>query len=65
MWECPDCSQDNELDPDAEQGQIVECLECGLEQEVISLDPLELKPLVTYDHEAEADPDADQDEDEE
>ncbi|MHC4845708.1 MAG: hypothetical protein ACYTCU_06065 [Planctomycetota bacterium] len=69
MWECPDCSQENDLDPDAEEGQIVECLECGLEQEVVNLDPLELKVLVTYDHESDGDPDddsdAEQDDDEE
>jgi lysine biosynthesis protein LysW len=46
MWECEDCGSESELDPDVEEGQIVECLECGAEYEVSCLDPLQLEVLV-------------------
>lgn len=45
MWECEDCGAEFELDPDVEEGQIVECLECGAEFEVRELDPLLLEAL--------------------
>jgi lysine biosynthesis protein LysW len=44
-WECQECSEDNELDPDAEEGQIVECTECGTEFEIVRTRPLSLSPL--------------------
>ena len=45
MWECMECSEENELDPDAEEGQIVECGECGTEFEIVRTEPLALQPL--------------------
>ena len=64
MWECSECDLENELDPDAEEGQIVICAECDAEFEITSFDPLDLRLLdmpVAVDH----DPDGDDDEDEE
>ena len=49
MWECSECEVENDLDPEVEEGQIVECLECGAEFEVQALDPLELERLETAD----------------
>ncbi len=45
MWECSECNQEHDLDPEAEEGQIVECLECGAEFEISTLDPLDLRVL--------------------
>lgn len=45
MWECEECQTEQDLDPDAEEGQIIECEECGAEFEVIELEPLELRQL--------------------
>ncbi len=44
-WECQECFEENELDPDAEEGQIVECVECGTEFEIVRTRPLSLSPL--------------------
>jgi lysine biosynthesis protein LysW len=45
MRECMECSEENDLDPDAEEGQIIECSECGSEFEIVRADPLSLAPL--------------------
>jgi len=67
MWECSECDVENDLDPDVEEEQIVICVECGAEFEVISLDPLELQMLdlvpVADDSDADADYDGDDDDD--
>jgi len=44
--ECPECAADVSLPDDAMEGEIVQCAECGVELEVISLDPptLDLAP---------------------
>jgi len=49
MWECMECSEENDLDPDAEEGQIVECVECGTEFEIVRTEPLALSPLAAGD----------------
>jgi alpha-aminoadipate carrier protein LysW len=54
---CPEC--DNPLDIDAddvEEGEIVQCDECGSDLEVVSSDPLELAPVDAegYDDEDDA-----------
>jgi alpha-aminoadipate/glutamate carrier protein LysW len=63
---CPEC--DNPLDIDAddvEEGEIVQCDECGTDLEVVSSDPLELAAVeeAGYDDEDET-PQATEDEDE-
>ena len=40
--ECPECAADVELPDDVMQGEIVQCGECGIELEVISLEPAKL-----------------------
>jgi len=40
--ECPECAADVSLPDDVMEGEIVQCAECGVELEVISLDPPEL-----------------------
>lgn len=51
---CPEC--DNPLDINVDEvdaGETVTCNECGMELEIVSVDPLELAPVETegYDDE--------------
>jgi alpha-aminoadipate carrier protein LysW len=43
---CPECAADITLTDDALQGEIIQCPDCGVELEVMSLDPprLDLAP---------------------
>lgn len=49
--ECPECAAELALASDVEEGEIVVCPDCGVELEVMSLDPLtiELAPEVEED----------------
>jgi len=61
---CPECDNPITVDADeVEEGEAVHCEECGLELEVVSLDPLELAPIdeAGYDDE-DPTPTADEDE---
>jgi alpha-aminoadipate/glutamate carrier protein LysW len=39
---CPECEGTVDVDVDVEEGEILECPECGVELEVLSTNPLEL-----------------------
>lgn len=39
---CPDCDADVHVDPDVDKGELVSCEECGIDLEVVGLDPVEL-----------------------
>ncbi|MDP3888699.1 MAG: lysine biosynthesis protein LysW [bacterium] len=39
---CPDCQAEVKIPNEAPVGEILECLNCGAEMELISLDPLEV-----------------------
>jgi len=43
MAVCPECGATIELYEDMEAGELIECVNCGLEIEIISLDPLKLE----------------------
>ena len=49
--ECPECGAIIEIPEDVEIGEIIECDDCGVELEVLSLNPLtiELAPEVQED----------------
>jgi alpha-aminoadipate carrier protein LysW len=49
--ECPECAGELNLVPDLEMGEIVVCPDCGVELEVIGLEPilLDLAPEVEED----------------
>ena len=51
MAECPECEGAIELSDDLEQGEIVVCPDCGVELEVLAVDPVkfELAPEVEED----------------
>ena len=54
---CPECDNPIVVDTDeVEEGETVSCDECGLELEVVSVDPLELAPIeeAGYDDEDDA-----------
>lgn len=65
MVMCPDCESDLDLDEDdVEEGDVVECPECGSEFEVVSTGPLELTKI-DAEEEDEEDDDFDEEKDEE
>jgi alpha-aminoadipate carrier protein LysW len=39
---CPECGEEVFVDADLEQGDIVECDECGASLELVGMDPIEL-----------------------
>jgi alpha-aminoadipate carrier protein LysW len=39
---CPECDEEVYVDADSEQGDVVTCDECGIDLEVVGLDPVEL-----------------------
>jgi alpha-aminoadipate/glutamate carrier protein LysW len=54
---CPECDNPITVDVDeVEEGETVQCDECGTELEVVSVDPLELAPVdvIGYDDEDDA-----------
>ena len=54
MAHCPECDAEIEGDPfEFEEGEIIECGECGVELEVISTSPLELEPIESDDEDTE------------
>lgn len=46
MVACPECESDLDIAEDEiDEGEIVSCPECGTDFEVITVSPLELKPV--------------------
>ena len=46
MVTCPECENDLDIEEDeVDEGEIVSCSECGSDFEVITLNPIELKPV--------------------
>jgi len=51
---CPECDNPITIDSDeVEEGETIQCEECGTELEVVSVDPLEVAPVdeLGYDDE--------------
>jgi alpha-aminoadipate/glutamate carrier protein LysW len=43
---CPECDTNLDVDEDEiDEGEIISCPECGSDFEVITLNPIELKPV--------------------
>ncbi len=62
MPTCPECDAMIDIEEDQiEEGQTIECPECGAELEVVSVEPLEFDVLRNGDEEEE---DIDEDEEE-
>ena len=61
MVYCPECESDLDLEAgEMEEGEVVSCAECGTDFEVLTVDPLELRPV---DGDEDDDDDEDEDED--
>lgn len=61
---CPECENDLDLDEDdLEEGDVVSCVECGTDFEVVTSDPLELAPIAEEDDDDDEEVE-DEDEDE-
>ena len=41
MAECPECGSDIAEDTTYEEGEIIDCEDCGIELEVIAIEPLD------------------------
>lgn len=40
---CPECDGDIDIPADAVENELIACLECGVELEIMNLDPIELE----------------------
>ncbi len=50
MAVCPECEAAIDVDEDEiEEGQTLDCPECGAELEVVSTNPVELNPVLDED----------------
>lgn len=66
MPTCPECDAMIDIEEDQlEEGQTIECPECGAELEVVSTEPVELDIVNSDEHEEEEVEDIDEEEDEE
>ena len=46
MVYCPECESDLDIEEDeVDEGEVVSCPECGTDFEVITVNPIELKPV--------------------
>ena len=46
MIYCPECETNLDIDEEeVDEGEIVSCPECGSDFEIITLNPIELKPV--------------------
>jgi alpha-aminoadipate/glutamate carrier protein LysW len=46
MVYCPECENNLDVEEDeVDEGEIVSCPECGTDFEVVTVNPLELKPV--------------------
>lgn len=65
MASCPDCEAllDVEED-DVEQGEVINCPECGVELEVVNTNPIEVELVEDEEEDEEDDDDEEEEEDE-
>jgi alpha-aminoadipate carrier protein LysW len=46
MVYCPECESDLDIEEDeVDEGEVVSCPECGTDFEIVTVNPLELKPV--------------------
>ncbi len=64
MVACPECESDLDIEEDeVDEGEVVSCPECGTEFEVVTTDPLELKPVEQEEFEEDDDDEEEESED--
>lgn len=54
MAHCPECEAVIDVEDDLEEGQTLDCPECGAELEVVNTNPVELDLISNEDEEEEA-----------
>jgi alpha-aminoadipate/glutamate carrier protein LysW len=56
MVYCPECETDLDFEEDeVDEGEVVSCPECGTDFEVITTNPIELKPVDEEEYEEDED----------
>jgi alpha-aminoadipate carrier protein LysW len=56
---CPECDTNLDLEEDEmDEGDVVSCPECGTEYEIITINPIELKPVEDEGYEEEEEEEA-------
>jgi len=59
---CPECDTNLDIEEDeVDEGEIVSCPECGTDFEVVTANPVELKPVEEEDEDTEEDEETDGD----
>ncbi len=59
MVYCPECDTNLDLEEDEiDEGEVVSCPECGTEYEVVTINPIELKPVEAEGYEEEEEEEA-------
>lgn len=59
MVYCPECDTNLDLEEDEmDEGDVVSCPECGTEYEIITINPIELKPVEDEGYEEEEEEEA-------
>ena len=54
MVNCPECETDLDIEEEeVDEGEVVSCPECGSDFEVITANPIELKPVDEEEYEDE------------
>ena len=62
---CPECDNPIAIDPDeVEEGETVQCDECGSDLEIVSVDPIELAAIDVAGYDDESTTPVDEEEDE-
>ena len=62
---CPECDNPLVIDvDDVEEGEVIQCDECGTDLEIVSADPLEIAPVENEGYDDEDDDVRTNDEDE-
>ena len=59
MVYCPECDTNLDFEEDEmDEGDVVSCPECGTEYEIITINPIELKPVEDEAYEEEEEEEA-------
>jgi alpha-aminoadipate carrier protein LysW len=53
MAVCPECRTAIDIEDDVEEGQTIDCPECGTELQVVNTDPVELEAASDEEEEEE------------
>ena len=54
MVYCPECGSDLDIEEDeVDEGEVVSCPECGTDFEIVTVNPIELKPVAEEEDEEE------------